>query len=112
MGMSTIVRQQVRADPFAGDDPPAAVIVRSRGAGRHVLREHEWETLALTLRLSPREIELIHGVFDGLKDGSIARGLGLSAHTVRTYFERLYRKLHVKSRAELVLRVFEAYLLR
>ena len=81
-------------------------------AGRRILRDREWSRLSAALRLSPRELELVQGVFDGQKDGVIAGRLGLSAHTVRTYFERLYRKLRVNSRTELVLHVFGAHLKR
>lgn len=33
--------------------------------------------------------------------------LGISVHTVNTYFERLYLKLNVCSRPQLIVRVFE-----
>jgi hypothetical protein len=34
----------------------------------------------------------------------------MSRHTLRTHVERLYRKLRVTSRAELTVRLYEAYL--
>ena len=74
-----------------------------------VLLTHEWELLAGQLGLSARELDVVVGVFECQKDRSIARQLGISHHTVRTHFERLYRKLSVSNRTELVLRVFETY---
>ena len=62
------------------------------------------------LALSGRESEILQAVFDDQKESCIAANLGISAHTVHTHLERIYRKLHVSSRVELVVRVFAAYL--
>lgn len=50
------------------------------------------------MRLSPRELQLVEAVCSELKDRAIAERLGISTHTVRTHFERLFRKLGVHSR--------------
>jgi DNA-binding NarL/FixJ family response regulator len=68
--------------------------------------------IADTLDLSDRQLEIGRCVFDGLDEGSISRELDISHHTVHTYLDRLYRKVGVKSRCELVVRVFLAYLSR
>jgi len=60
------------------------------------------------LRLSRRECEITQAVFDDAKEETIAAGLGISAHTVHTHLERLYRKLGVGSRASLVVLVLAA----
>lgn len=73
------------------------------------LSEQDWEALTRSLRLSPREIELLQAILDDLKDNAIASKLGISVHTVRTHFERLFRKLDVRSRAGVVATAFEAY---
>ena len=49
-------------------------------------------------------------VFDDKKEVEIAQELKISAHTVHTYLGRLYRKLNVSSRAQLIVRVFAEYL--
>jgi DNA-binding NarL/FixJ family response regulator len=49
-------------------------------------------------------------VFDGFDQEEISRELNISPHTVHTHLDRLYRKLRVKSRCELVVLVFLAYL--
>lgn len=55
--------------------------------------------------LTEREQEVVQGIVDGLTDKQVAYRLGLSVETVRTYVKRVYRKLHVSSRTELVTRV-------
>lgn len=84
--------------------PPLAV------PGRMVLRVDDWKQIRLSLRLSTRELEITQHVFDDNKTESIARDLGISVHTVNTYLQRLYSKLDVRSRAQLVLRVFKTHL--
>jgi DNA-binding CsgD family transcriptional regulator len=44
-----------------------------------------------------------------LSEDQIARELGISAHTVHTHFERVYRKLGVRSRCQLIVSLFRAY---
>jgi DNA-binding NarL/FixJ family response regulator len=61
-----------------------------------------WAYLANRLMLSPREIQVIRGVCQDRKEAEIAADLGLSSYTVHTYVDRVYRKLQVNSRVELV----------
>lgn len=81
------------------------VVVRRAVPSTMLFNQTEWQGLAQRLALSEREVQLCHGVVDNKTDAEIAEQLELSAHTVRTYFERLYRKLDVSSRAELVVRL-------
>ena len=69
-----------------------------------------WGRLSLVLRLSPREVQIVQRVFEDMRDDSIAFELDLSPHTVSTYLRRLYAKLHVSSRPQLILRVVAEYL--
>ncbi|RAK63228.1 response regulator transcription factor [Hymenobacter edaphi] len=55
--------------------------------------------------LTEREQAVVQGIVDGLGDKQVAHRLGLSAETVRTYVKRVYKKLQVSSRTELVSRV-------
>lgn len=71
-----------------------------------------WREIAATLRLSRREAEILQALFDDAKESSIAADLGISAHTVHSHIERLYRKLQVSSRVTLVVRVFNEYVTR
>lgn len=81
-----------------------------RDRGSQVFREHEWQILIDRLGLSPREAEITQRVFDDLGGAAIARDLGLAPSTVRTYLKRLYRKLGVRSRGELMTLVFSEFL--
>ena len=67
----------------------------------------EWESLASALSLSPRQEQLLRCCFDGLSEGEMAVELGLSRHTVHTHLRRLYRKLRVTKRSELLLRALQ-----
>jgi len=77
-----------------------------QAAGHAVFIPSEWRSLSSCLGLSPRECGIVRGVFDGESEKRIAERLGLSPHTVHTYLWRIYRKLQVQSREELLVRVF------
>jgi DNA-binding NarL/FixJ family response regulator len=79
-------------------------------SGRRIFDSSEWDDICAALHLSPRESQILLGVFDDLSESGIARELGISTHTVHTYFERLYRKVGVSSRPALLIRVFGEYL--
>lgn len=69
-----------------------------------------WQAIAGRLQLSPRELEIATCILRDLKESAIARQIGISTHTVHTHLERLYHKLSVNSRVELVVRMFQTYL--
>ena len=75
-----------------------------------LLRSATWSTLTESLDLSPREIEILECILN-LEDDekSMARRLSMSSRTVHTHLERLYRKLRVTTRAQLMARVLVAY---
>ena len=52
--------------------------------------------------LSPREMEILRLMVDGLTMRQIARRLGISARTVETHATNLYRKLDVRTRVQAV----------
>ena len=90
---------------------PAEASKRPRNVwGRDLISADEWTAIGRSLRLSAREIQMLEGVFDGETEAGIARDLDISAHTVHNYLVRLYRKLEVNSRCELLIRVFGEHL--
>ncbi len=99
MGVA-VTQQQVRA---------VSVPHGEVGLGQAVFTSREWRSLASSLGLSPRETGIVQSVFDGASERSIAEELGLSPHTVHTYVWRIYRKLQVQSREELLVRVFAEF---
>ncbi len=52
--------------------------------------------------LTPREVEVLTAVSNGLTNKEIARELAISRHTVKFHLESLMRKLGVSTRAEAV----------
>jgi DNA-binding CsgD family transcriptional regulator len=62
--------------------------------------------------LTPREVEVLTAVSNGLSNKEIARALAISQHTVKFHLESLMRKLGVSSRAEAVSKSMRRRLLR
>ncbi len=54
--------------------------------------------------LSPRELEILDLLVAGCFFKEIAERLGISGETVRTHVNHIYRKLHVRSRTEAVVK--------
>ncbi|MCA1669054.1 MAG: response regulator transcription factor [Thermomicrobia bacterium] len=52
--------------------------------------------------LTPREIEVLHMLAEGLGNKTVARRLGISEHTVKFHVGSIFSKLHVASRTEAV----------
>jgi DNA-binding CsgD family transcriptional regulator len=78
---------------------------------RFPVSAEQWRIVAQALGLSPRELQIVQGIFDGGTEGSLAGDFQISAHTVHSHLDRIYRKLHVPNRTGLVLRVFEEILI-
>jgi DNA-binding NarL/FixJ family response regulator len=57
-------------------------------------------------RLTHRERDVVRLVADGMRNQEIALQLNLSEHTVRSYLIRIFDKLGISSRVELVLYAF------
>jgi DNA-binding NarL/FixJ family response regulator len=56
--------------------------------------------------LTRREEEVVHLVADGMKNREIAEQLRIKEHSVRNYIYRIFEKLGVSTRVELILYVF------
>ena len=76
------------------------------------LSNDEWRSIAELLDLSGRQQQVVRCIFDGFDETATAKVLGISCHTVHAHLNRLYKKIHVKSRCEMIVRVFLAYLFR
>jgi DNA-binding CsgD family transcriptional regulator len=57
------------------------------------------------LRLTPREMQIAELVAQGLTNAQIGTALWITEHTVKQALKRMFRKLEVSSRAELVARI-------
>lgn len=78
--------------------------------GRRLFSKQEWERIARSLQLSKREFQILQCIFDELKETMIAERLGLSSHTIHTHLERMYHKIGTRSRAGIILKVFDRHL--
>jgi len=75
-----------------------------------MLRRQEAERTAAE-SLTPREIELVRLVSDGLKNREIAKKLAIQEGTVKVYLNTIYKKLEVNGRVELTRHAQKADLL-
>jgi DNA-binding NarL/FixJ family response regulator len=58
--------------------------------------------------LSPRELEILALLSEGITNKEIAGRLGISSETVRTHLGHIYEKLHVQGRTEAVTKYLKA----
>jgi DNA-binding CsgD family transcriptional regulator len=75
------------------------LVVRSAEAPRPAFNAMTERELNL---LTPREVEILAAIGNGLSNKAVARQLGISQHTVKFHVESLLRKLGAASRAEAV----------
>ena len=77
----------------------AGLVVRAADLPRPAFGPIAEEELSL---LTPREVEVLAAIGNGLSNKAVARQLGISQHTVKFHVEALLRKLNAASRAEAV----------
>ncbi|WP_283135851.1 response regulator [Rhizohabitans arisaemae] len=63
-------------------------------------------------RLTPRELEVLRLLADGISNQEIARALGIGEATVRTHVARILHKLHLRDRIHAVVFAYEAGIVR
>lgn len=93
--MQKLILMQELMQELADDPPP--------------LLRPETEMAAGHPTLSPREAQIVRHVLSNEKEQTIAAKLDMSSHTVHTHLRRLYAKLGVSSRVELVERICNEY---
>ena len=71
-----------------------------------ILESVDWEEIASRLEITRREMQVVECVCAGHADASIASALRISQNTVHAHINRLYVKLRVCNRTQLVLVVF------
>ena len=83
----------------------AGLVVRTpppRDNGFGAMRENDGQAL-----LTPRELEVLAALAEGLTNKAIARRLDISLHTVKFHVESLFRKLGARTRTEAVAKAAE-----
>jgi DNA-binding NarL/FixJ family response regulator len=71
------------------------------------LFQHMGKSATETENLTDREIEMLSLVAKGYYDKELAEQLFLSIKTIRTHLRNIYKKLHVRSRTEAVLKYLQ-----
>lgn len=88
----TVHRRRRYLDPRLSDSITDMLLGRKTGA----IRKPQVK------RLSGREAQVLRGVAQGFTTKVIAVKLGVSERTIQTYRERIYEKLELRTRADLV----------
>ncbi len=76
-----------------------------------LISDSNWRAIAEAFGLSNPELEVLQRLFDGHQEAGAARAWGRSPHTVHAHLARIHKKIGVRSRTELLVRVFSEYLL-
>ena len=91
-----------------------AVLVVSQGGSymspaiaRKVVLHFAPKPKAKKARLSPRQMQIVEGLTEGLSYKQTADLLVITLETVRTHIKHIYRELQVNSKAELIRKSFE-----
>lgn len=72
-----------------------------------VLDEKQWLTFQKRYHISPRELEVIKLVCQGLTNGDIARKLNVKPATVQSHLKSIFSKARVNSKMSILLRCIE-----
>jgi DNA-binding NarL/FixJ family response regulator len=97
--------REIQRDLARGaDEQPETAPVERGQASTPVAASRSLPTSVLE-QLSPREREILDALAAGQRVGSIARGFGISAYTVRNHLKAIFRKLGVHSQVELLAQV-------
>jgi len=74
-----------------------------------IFSDLEWALITQVIPLPPRKLQIVQHLFDGCSDKQIAAALGISVATVRTHLNRLFMRLGVQDRSELILLVVRRF---
>jgi DNA-binding CsgD family transcriptional regulator len=69
----------------------------------------EFTVLAEELSLSPRENQIVGQILSGHSDKQIAQNLEMAVPTLRTHLTRIFSKLDVNDKNELIVQVFSQF---
>ena len=72
-----------------------------------LLDERQWLYVQRRYRLSPRELQVARHVCRGFANEEVARRLRITCGTVKTHLRNIYRRIHVTSKMEMLLKFVE-----
>ena len=83
------------------------LVIPLHSAASRLLSDEAWDQIGRSLKLSPRELQIVVGIFDNLTETALATRLHISPHTVHAHTNRLFKKLEITTRVQMVLCVME-----
>ncbi len=95
--------------PMLGIEPGLTPPAPPSGPDLNPLNHLDWGVLGRELRLTEQEMKVVQHILAGQKLTRIAADMGLGLGTVKTYSQRIYRKLHVSTHCALATAVFGAW---
>ncbi len=69
------------------------------------LSHEQWEAIAFSLDLSHQQERIVRSIVDGLHEREIGQEMRISTYTVHSHVVRMYQKIGVASRTELMVRI-------
>jgi DNA-binding CsgD family transcriptional regulator len=105
--INEVVSAQQEPEPFKGFLELADVLLDLEFDGIRCILLKTKPSRAPTATLSPRELEIVRMVAKGLPNKTIAKVLQISAWTVSSHLRRVFGKLGVTSRTEMIGRLLE-----
>ena len=106
---ATLVHATIEAwavSPQAGRAGAALLDGPAPGSGSTLGTVVMHRAVQVSLRISPREMQVLDGMCEGLSNAQIGRELYLSNNTVKSLARRLFTKLGVHERAHAVARAY------
>jgi DNA-binding NarL/FixJ family response regulator len=86
--------------------PPDVVPTTSQRTFPPFLDADDWQYVVTCLQLSPQQTRVVSLILQGKQDKEISRELGLNRYTIRTYLRRVFDRVGLEDRMELVLHIF------
>ena len=76
---------------------------------KHLFSKQEWAAIVAKLNIPDQQQRILWLLLNGYKDADIATELEISPVTVRSHFNRLFDRLHVRDRTDLVVCILRLY---
>jgi len=76
----------------------------------YFVTDEAWKRIGIRLRLTKRELQVVRSLCSECREPAVAASLNVSPHTIRTHLERIYTKLGVTGRVDLMLLLLGTFL--
>ena len=97
-GLQDAIERVVRGEMFCSPEIVHSMFQKLA----QTARVSDWRERIKSVNLTPRELEIVHLIDDGLSNKQIARKLSLSLYTVKNHVHNIIEKLQVEDRQQAV----------